>query len=434
MADVASTLRLWSTTVGSNSPSGSTIIGAGLDDNLRQIQATVRQFLASQASNMASASTVDLSTADGYYIAISGTTPITALGTEGAGIHYLLKFLGALTFTYNATSLILPGAASITTAAGDVAMVVSEGSGNWRCVFYERASAEPLAPFVDTSPVVKGSGDATKKIRFEVDNLTTATTRVFTVPDADTKIGPSVLAVGRNISARTNSGTPNTKIDIAADEVLLKDTNGLPILASALSGTVDFGTVGANGIDAGSQVASTWYYGWAIAKPDGTTAVLGSTSNSAPALPTGYTYKALVTAARSNASTQFVRYRQFGRRAFYETQQSLGIFSSTSEQTVSGSATYLGAIPTTIAPSYALNVAHSTSGGGVSDNQVGTLRVVSGSDYFTSILRGDPAISNCAFPIDIPNTGSLFSQMNNNTSGATCQFSLWVSAFDLPGI
>src|SRR5438128_2600169 len=40
-------------------------------------------------------------------------------------------------------------------------------------------------PVVDTTTLVKGSGDATKLFRLEVDGLTTATTRVCTVPDAD---------------------------------------------------------------------------------------------------------------------------------------------------------------------------------------------------------------------------------------------------------
>lgn len=42
-----------------------------------------------------------------------------------------------------------------------------------------------VAPTVDTTPIIKGSVDATKLVRFEVDGLTTATTRVITVPDKD---------------------------------------------------------------------------------------------------------------------------------------------------------------------------------------------------------------------------------------------------------
>lgn len=44
------------------------------------------------------------------------------------------------------------------------------------------------APFVDTTAIVKGSADATKQARFEVDGFTTATTRAFTLPNADTTL------------------------------------------------------------------------------------------------------------------------------------------------------------------------------------------------------------------------------------------------------
>jgi hypothetical protein len=144
MADISSTLRLWSATPASNNPAGGTTIGTGLDDNLREIQAVIRKYMASTGSNMASASTVDLATADGFYIQITGVTTITAFGTESAGIHYLLRFAGILTLTHNATSLILPGGKNITTAAGDMALMVSEGSGNWRCAAFQKASGDRI--------------------------------------------------------------------------------------------------------------------------------------------------------------------------------------------------------------------------------------------------------------------------------------------------
>jgi len=43
-------------------------------------------------------------------------------------------------------------------------------------------------PVVDTQTIIKGSVDATKLVRFEVDGLTTATTRILTVPDKDITI------------------------------------------------------------------------------------------------------------------------------------------------------------------------------------------------------------------------------------------------------
>src|SRR5258706_8120915 len=42
-----------------------------------------------------------------------------------------------------------------------------------------------FGPVIDTDPLIVGSADGTKKVRFEVDGLTTGTTRVITVPDSD---------------------------------------------------------------------------------------------------------------------------------------------------------------------------------------------------------------------------------------------------------
>ena len=140
MSDVTTTLDSWSTTPGSNQPQGSTVIGSGLDENLRQMQATTR-YLASPNS-IASAATTDLSTVNDTFITVSGTTTITAFGTLTSGIYKWLIFSGALTLTHNGTSLILPDAVNITTAAGDVALMLSLGSGNWRCLnINSRASA-----------------------------------------------------------------------------------------------------------------------------------------------------------------------------------------------------------------------------------------------------------------------------------------------------
>ena len=62
-----------------------------------------------KSSNIASASTVDLSAATGDLVHITGTTAITAFSTQTAGNERTIVFDGALTLTHNATSLILPG-------------------------------------------------------------------------------------------------------------------------------------------------------------------------------------------------------------------------------------------------------------------------------------------------------------------------------------
>ncbi len=87
------------------------------------------------------------------------------------------------------------------------------------------------APFADTTAIVKGSADATKQVRFEVDGLTGSTTRIITVPDFDLtlvpKADPSFTGI---VSAET--------INIASDTILLDETQAV----------FDIGAVFNNGI------------------------------------------------------------------------------------------------------------------------------------------------------------------------------------------
>lgn len=99
-----------------------------------------------QGSDVASAGTISLG--EGGYFNITGTTTITDIdfATDKAGRRAWAKFSGALTLTHNASTLILPTGANITTAAGDTAEFVSEGSDAVRCVSYQRASGAALTP------------------------------------------------------------------------------------------------------------------------------------------------------------------------------------------------------------------------------------------------------------------------------------------------
>lgn len=108
-------------------------------------QAIADLFKGTKGADIASATTTDIGAATGMFIHVTGTTTITGLGTAAAGITRLVTFDGALLLTYNATSLILPTSANITTVAGDSALFVSEGSGNWRCVGYWRRDGTPLS-------------------------------------------------------------------------------------------------------------------------------------------------------------------------------------------------------------------------------------------------------------------------------------------------
>ena len=91
-------------------------------------------------ADVASATTTNIGAATTSKVRVTGTTTITAFDTVAAGITRTGRFAGALTLTHNGTSLILPGGANITTAAGDTFEAVSLGSGNWLVYFYVKAS------------------------------------------------------------------------------------------------------------------------------------------------------------------------------------------------------------------------------------------------------------------------------------------------------
>ena len=124
------------TAAGARTALGAAASGANSDiTSLTGITGLINE---AQGSNIASASTINLTTATGNYVHITGTTTITAI-TLAQGAERTIVFDGALTFT-NGASLILPSGANITTAAGDTAKVRGEAAGVVRCVAFMRAN------------------------------------------------------------------------------------------------------------------------------------------------------------------------------------------------------------------------------------------------------------------------------------------------------
>lgn len=129
----------------------------------------------------------------------------------------------------------------------------------------------------------------------------------------------AVIAGGRNIVLQNNAANPNTQIDVTADEVVLKTSDGAAYLAIAVNVTANIAATGANpnALDTGAEAGDTWYYIWLIY--NGTTvASLISASATAPTLPTGYTYKALIGAVRNDGSSNFVKTYQHDRRVWID--------------------------------------------------------------------------------------------------------------------
>jgi hypothetical protein len=107
-----------------------------------------------QAQNVASAGTIDLDAAYGRLVDVTGTTAITAV-TLSQGRMKIVRFTGALTLT-NGASLVLPGGANITTAAGDFAIFVGYASSVVRCVSYT-----PVAGYTAARKIVSSTRDTT---------------------------------------------------------------------------------------------------------------------------------------------------------------------------------------------------------------------------------------------------------------------------------
>lgn len=129
--------------------------------------------------DVVSATTTAIGAVNSTTVRITGTVTITGFGTIKAGIGRWVQFAAALTLTHDATKLILPGAANITTAAGDCAYFESEGSGNWRCFSYFRASEQPAT-------------QATTTVRGVVELATNAETQ--SLADTSRAITPSNVA------------------------------------------------------------------------------------------------------------------------------------------------------------------------------------------------------------------------------------------------
>lgn len=134
---------------------------SGINNAIRALAAIVKRAVGSQGSDIASASTTNIGAAGtALYAQVTGTTTITSFGTVAAGTLRIVEFTGALTLTHNATSLILPGSTNITTAAGDVAFMLSLGSGNWKCLTYQTQSGSVVGGFSSLT-VTSTSADAT---------------------------------------------------------------------------------------------------------------------------------------------------------------------------------------------------------------------------------------------------------------------------------
>jgi hypothetical protein len=170
-----------------------------------------------KGADVASAAALPLIT-DGNYFDVTGTTTITSMDSMGVGTQITLHFDGALTLTHHATDLILPGAANITTAAGDEAQFIEYASGDWRCTSYTRASGQGVNYSITKTNASGTSFDFTipswaKKIRIAFYNISTNGTDGIRIQLGDAGgiegtgyLGAYSVFSGSSVSTSTFSG------------------------------------------------------------------------------------------------------------------------------------------------------------------------------------------------------------------------------------
>jgi hypothetical protein len=119
------------------------------------------------------------------------------------------------------------------------------------------------------------------------------------------------LEGARNLLA-SQFAAGNSTIAVTADACVMVNSAGVGIRAAGMSATPTLASAGAvNQLDTGTVAAATWYALYAISNGS-TSGFLFSTSFTAPTMPSGYTFKALVGAVKTDYSNFVVPYVQRG--------------------------------------------------------------------------------------------------------------------------
>lgn len=209
--------------------------------------------LAAQVS-IASAATVAIGAAAANTVNVTGTTAITAFDTIAAGARRVVVFGGALTLTHDATKLILPYAANITTVAGDSAEFESLGSGNWKCLWYTRSTTAAVKAALGLDQV-NNTADTAKPV----------STPQQAALDLKAPLASPALT-GTPTAPTPAAGTNTTQLQTTAGALTQMQTFGLGISALPISVSDLNTTMVSQMLRGGGSLAN---------KPTNTSAVVG---------------------------------------------------------------------------------------------------------------------------------------------------------------
>lgn len=211
--------------------------------------ATVGQLYSQgEETDVASSATTDIGIVNSNFLRITGTTTITSLGINYNGPKFV-RFSDALTLTYNATTLILPGGVDITTSAGDTAIFVPKGTpqDGWVCTVYEYAANKVVGDFdvVGDLSVKTGSTEVVRinnnnntssapSIDFASTALLSSAANFWVNIDADASSTDAFFAVAKD--TKTTSGTILFVVSEAGDTLVGTTTLGTGLVRVLDSG------------------------------------------------------------------------------------------------------------------------------------------------------------------------------------------------------
>lgn len=186
------------------------------------------------ATNLASATTTDLGAIPSRHVAITGTTTITGFGSSASTTRplYVIRFTGALTLTHNGTSLIIPGSANVTTAAGDSALVEYLGSGNWRVLVYQKIDGKALVESVEIPSQTGNSGE-----------VLTTNGSALSWSGALVPAARASISDGTSATCTVDAGAVNiTSVTLSGTTYTVTMTNALPSAVYQVFVNIDVGS------------------------------------------------------------------------------------------------------------------------------------------------------------------------------------------------
>ncbi len=227
-------------------------------------QALIYEQLFNQGTeqDLASAATTDIGAQLTNFLRITGTTTITSFGTNYKGPRFL-RFEGAVTLT-NSSTLIIPGGANITTAAGDCLIVIPKATGGtadgWQVVAYQSATGGPVAGSVTNSSLADGAVYGTKMTsKIEpvaasvASNALTATLNPTTLDFRSSTLGSGTVNT-RTISTAISAVVPSSATLGTTNATLSK----VMLLAIDNAGTVELAVCnGSLSLDESTLISTT---------------------------------------------------------------------------------------------------------------------------------------------------------------------------------